>query len=83
MNIIRRFLWILLYIPIWIIFAIISIILILICPIIKMTYYICSGEWINISTIMIIYFFYAEEIIDMLKPKKNINNYAKWINLQN
>lgn len=70
MNIIRRFLWILLYIPIWIIFAIISIILISTCPIIKMIYYICSGEWINISTIMIIYFFYAEEIIDMLKPKK-------------
>lgn len=70
MNIIKRFLWVLLYIPIWIIFPIISIILILICPIIRMIYYICSGEWINISTIIIIYFFYAEEIIDMLKPKK-------------
>ena len=68
MNIIKRLLWVLLYIPIWIIFGVVSIILMSICPIIKIIYYICTGEWINISTIMIIYFFYAEEIIDVLKP---------------
>lgn len=68
MNIIKRLLWALLYIPACIILGVVSIILISICPIIKIIYYICTGEWINISTIMIIYFFYVEEIIDMLKP---------------
>lgn len=68
MNIIKRLLWVLLYIPVWIILGMASIILMSICPIIKIIYYICTGKWINISTIMIIYFFYAEEIIDMLKP---------------